>query len=221
MSGRWHGARVAAATDAAIERFRDLGAEIVEISLPHTKYALATYYITAPAEASANLARFDGVRFGLSKTRIAQGDVRANARQGFGPEVKRRIMLGTYALSSGYYDAYYVKAQKVRTLLKADFDAAFTEVDAIIALTSPTVAFRIGTRTDDPVAMYLADIWTIPANMAGIPGIAIPCGFSDEMPVSLQVFTKAFDEATMLKVAHAYEQLLLARASPVTGLTSN
>ena len=198
---------VAAATDAAIERFRELGAEIVEISLPHTKYALATYYITAPAEASANLARFDGVRFGLSKDAGSLKEMYEQTRgEGFGPEVKRRIMLGTYALSSGYYDAYYVKAQKVRTLLKADFDAAFTEVDAIIAPTSPTVAFRIGARTDDPVAMYLADIWTIPANMAGIPGIAIPCGFSDDMPVSLQVFGKAFDEATMLKVAHAYEQ---------------
>ncbi|MCC6705436.1 MAG: Asp-tRNA(Asn)/Glu-tRNA(Gln) amidotransferase subunit GatA [Thermomicrobiales bacterium] len=198
---------VAASTDAAIARFRDLGAEIVEISLPHTKYALATYYITAPAEASANLARFDGVRFGLSKQAGSLRDMYERTRgEGFGPEVKRRIMLGTYALSSGYYDAYYVKAQKVRTLIKADFDAAFKEVDAIVAPTSPTVAFEIGARTDDPVAMYLADIWTIPANMAGIPGVAIPCGFSEGMPVSLQVFGKAFDEATMLKVAHAYEQ---------------
>jgi len=198
---------VAAATDAAIARFRDLGAEIVEISLPHTKYALATYYITAPAEASANLARFDGVRFGLSKQAGSLREMYERTRgEGFGPEVKRRIMLGTYALSSGYYDAYYVKAQKVRTLIKADFDAAFKEVDAIVAPTSPTVAFEIGARTDDPVAMYLADIWTIPANMAGIPGVAIPCGFSEGMPVSLQVFGKAFDEATMLKVAHAYEQ---------------
>lgn len=198
---------VAAATDAAIERFRDLGAEIVEISLPHTKYALATYYITAPAEASANLSRFDGVRFGLSKDAPSLKEMYERTRgEGFGPEVKRRIMLGTYALSSGYYDAYYVKAQKVRTLIKADFDAAFQQVDAIIAPTSPTVAFKIGARTDDPVAMYLADIWTIPANMAGIPGIALPSGFSEGMPVSLQVFGKAFDEATMLKVAHAYEQ---------------
>ena len=198
---------VAAATNAAIARFRDLGAEIVEISLPHTKYALATYYITAPAEASANLARFDGVRFGLSKDAGSLREMYEQTRgEGFGPEVKRRIMLGTYALSSGYYDAYYVKAQKVRTLIKADFDAAFKEVDAIIAPTSPTVAFKIGARTDDPVAMYLADIWTIPANMAGIPGVAIPSGFSEGLPVSLQVFAKAFDEATMLKVAHAYEQ---------------
>jgi aspartyl-tRNA(Asn)/glutamyl-tRNA(Gln) amidotransferase subunit A len=198
---------VAAATDAAIQRFRDLGAEIVEISLPHTKYALATYYITAPAEASANLARFDGVRFGLSNEASSLREMYESTRgEGFGAEVKRRIMLGTYALSSGYYDAYYVKAQKVRTLIKADFDTAFEQVDAIVAPTSPTVAFRIGARTDDPVAMYLADIWTIPANMAGIPGVAIPCGFSDDMPVSLQVFGKAFDEATMLKVAHAYEQ---------------
>ncbi len=198
---------VEAATEAAIERFRSLGAEIVEISLPHTKYALATYYITAPAEASANLARFDGVRFGLSKDAGSLKEMYERTRgEGFGPEVKRRIMLGTYALSSGYYDAYYVKAQKVRTLIKADFDAVFESVDAIIAPTSPTVAFPIGARTDDPVSMYLADIWTIPANMAGIPGVALPSGFSDGMPVSLQVFGKAFDEATMLKVAHAYEQ---------------
>jgi aspartyl-tRNA(Asn)/glutamyl-tRNA(Gln) amidotransferase subunit A len=198
---------VAAATDAAIERYKELGAEIVEISLPHTKYALATYYITAPAEASANLARFDGVRFGLSKEAGSLREMYEKTRgEGFGPEVKRRIMLGTYALSSGYYDAYYVKAQKVRTLIKADFDEAFKQVDAIIAPTSPTVAFGIGARTDDPVAMYLADIWTIPANMAGIPGIAIPSGFSEGLPVSLQVFGKAFDEATVLKVAHAYEQ---------------
>jgi len=197
---------VAAATDAAIDRFRDLGAEIVEISLPHTKYALATYYITAPAEASANLARFDGVRFGLSEESGSLREMYEKTRgEGFGDEVKRRIMLGTYALSSGYYDAYYVKAQKVRTLIKADFEAAFEQVDAILAPTSPTVAFRIGARANDPVAMYLADVWTIPANMAGIPGIAIPCGFSEGMPVSLQVFSKAFDESTMLKVAHAYE----------------
>lgn len=200
-------AGVETAVNAAIERFRDLGAEVVEISLPHTKYALPTYYITAPAEASANLARFDGVRYGLS---IESGSLREmyerTRGEGFGPEVKRRIMLGTYALSSGYYDAYYVKAQKVRTLIKQDFDEAFGRVDAIVAPTSPTVAFPIGARTDDPYQMYLADVWTIPANMAGIPGIAIPCGFSDGLPVSLQVFGKSFDEETVLQVAHAYEQ---------------
>jgi len=198
---------VDAATSAAIDRFRELGAEIIEVSLPHTKYALPTYYITAPAEASANLSRFDGVKYGLSKEASSLRDMYERTRgEGFGAEVKRRIMLGTYALSSGYYDAYYVKAQKVRTLLKKDFDEAFAKVDAIVAPTSPTVAFPIGARTDDPYQMYLADVWTIPANMAGIPGIAIPCGFSEGMPVSLQVFGKAFDEATVLKVAHAYEQ---------------
>src|SRR6478752_3931271 len=198
---------VDAATSAAIDRFRQLGAEIVEVSLPHTKYALPTYYITAPAEASANLSRFDGVKYGLSKEASSLRDMYERTRgEGFGAEVKRRIMLGTYALSSGYYDAYYVKAQKVRTLLKKDFDEAFAKVDVIVAPTSPTVAFKIGARTDDPYQMYLADVWTIPANMAGIPGVAVPCGFSEGMPVSLQVFGKAFDEATVLKVAHAYEQ---------------
>jgi aspartyl-tRNA(Asn)/glutamyl-tRNA(Gln) amidotransferase subunit A len=200
-------AGVETAVNAAIERFRDLGAEVVEVSLPHTKYALPTYYITAPAEASANLARFDGVRYGLSKESNSLKEMYERTRgEGFGPEVKRRIMLGTYALSSGYYDAYYVKAQKVRTLIKQDFDEAFGQVDAIVAPTSPTVAFEIGTRTNDPYQMYLADIWTIPANMAGIPGIAIPCGFSDGLPVSLQVFGKSFDEETVLQIAHAYEQ---------------
>lgn len=200
-------AGVESAVNAAIERFRDLGADVVEVSLPHTKYALPTYYITAPAEASANLARFDGVRYGLSVESGSLKEMYERTRgAGFGPEVKRRIMLGTYALSSGYYDAYYVKAQKVRTLIKQDFDEAFGQVDAIVAPTSPTVAFPIGARTDDPYQMYLADVWTIPANMAGIPGIAIPCGFSDGLPVSLQVFGKSFDEESVLQIAHAYEQ---------------
>jgi aspartyl-tRNA(Asn)/glutamyl-tRNA(Gln) amidotransferase subunit A len=200
-------AGVETAVNAAIERFRDLGAEVVEISLPHTKYALPTYYITAPAEASANLARFDGVRYGLSVESGSLKEMYERTRgEGFGPEVKRRIMLGTYALSSGYYDAYYVKAQKVRTLIKQDFDEAFGQVDAIVAPTSPTVAFPIGARIDDPYQMYLADVFTIPANMAGIPGIAVPCGFSDGLPVSLQVFGKSFDEETVFQIAHAYEQ---------------
>ena len=195
------------AVGAAIDDLRRLGAEIVEVSLPHTEYALATYYIVAPAEASANLARFDGVKYGLS----IQGDTLLESYletrgRGFGAEVKRRIMLGTYALSSGYYDAYYVKAQKVRTLIKRDFDEAFAGVDAIVAPTSPTVAFAIGERATDPIQMYLSDIFTIPANMAGIPGIAIPCGFAHGLPVSLQVMGRAFDEATVLRVAHAYEQ---------------
>jgi len=191
----------------AIAQLEALGAELIPVSLPHTKYALPTYYITAPAEASANLARFDGVKYGLSIEADSLREMYERTRgEGFGPEVKRRVMLGTYALSSGYYDAFYVKAQKARTLLKHDFDEAFTQVDAIVAPTSPTVAFPIGARTDDPYQMYLADVFTIPANMAGIPGIAVPCGFSNGLPVSLQVLGKAFDESTILRIAHAYEQ---------------
>ncbi len=192
---------------AAIAELERLGAELVEVSLPHTSYALATYYIIAPAEASANLARYDGVKYGLSiQEDTLLEDYLQTRGQGFGPEVKRRIMLGTYALSSGYYDAYYVKAQKVRTLIKRDFDEAFEKVDVIAGPTSPTVAFGIGERVDDPIQMYLADIFTIPANMAGIPGVAVPCGFAHGMPVSLQLLGRAFDEATVLRVAHAYEQ---------------
>ncbi len=198
---------VETAVGAAIEDLKALGAEIVPVSLPHTKYALSTYYITAPAEASANLARFDGVRFGLRIDAPTIREMYEQTRgQGFGSEVKRRIMLGTYALSSGYYDAYYVKAQKVRTLIKQDFDRAFEQVDVIVAPTSPTTAFRIGERIEDPYQMYLADVFTIPANMAGIPGISIPCGFSNDMPVGLQFLGQAFDEATLLGIAHAYEQ---------------
>lgn len=198
---------VETAVAIAVEQLKALGAEILPVSLPHTRYALATYYITAPAEASANLARFDGVRYGL---RIDEPTIKKmyeqTRGQGFGSEVKRRIMLGTYALSSGYYDAYYVKAQKVRTLIKQDFDQAFSKVDVIVAPTSPTTAFRIGERIEDPYQMYLADVFTIPANMAGIPGISIPCGFSNAMPVGLQFLGQAFDEATLLGVAHAYER---------------
>ena len=198
---------VSAAVDAAIARIADLGAEIIEVDLPHTEYALPTYYITAPAEASANLSRYDGVKYGLAVEAPTLAETYARTRgEGFGPEVKRRIMLGTYALSSGYYDAYYVKAQKVRTLIKQDFDRAWEKVDAIVAPTSPTVAFPLGARTDDPYQMYLADVFTIPANMAGIPGVAVPCGFSDGLPVSLQVLGPAFAEDTILRVAHAYEQ---------------
>ena len=195
------------ATKAAIAKLEELGAEIVEVSLPHTEYALATYYITAPAEASANLARYDGVRYGNRIEGDDLMDMYLKTRgAGFGPEVKRRIMLGTYALSSGYYDAYYVKAQKVRTLIKQDFDAAFEKVDAIVAPTSPTIAFPSGSRTSDPYQMYLADVFTIPANMAGIPGISVPAGFSEGLPVGLQFLGKAFDEERLLGVAHAYEQ---------------
>jgi len=198
---------VDSAVKASIRQLEDLGAEIVDVSLPNTEYALATYYITAPAEASANLARFDGVKYGLrleEETLVATYE--RTRGTGFGPEVKRRIMLGTYALSSGYYDAYYVKAQKVRTLIKQDFDRAFEQVDVIAAPTSPTVAFSLNSRTNDPYQMYLADVFTIPANMAGIPGISLPCGFSENLPVSLQLLGKTFDERTLLGVAHAYEQ---------------
>ena len=195
------------AVAAAIRRLEELGAELIEVSLPHTEYALLTYYITAPAEASANLARYDGVKYGLS---VEAGSLRETYErtrgEGFGPEVKRRIMLGTYALSSGYYDAYYLKAQKVRTLIKRDFDEAFARVDVSAAPTSPTVAFPIGARTSDPYQMYLADVFTIPANMAGIPGLALPCGFSDGLPVSFQLLGRAFDEATLLRVGAVYER---------------
>jgi aspartyl-tRNA(Asn)/glutamyl-tRNA(Gln) amidotransferase subunit A len=198
---------VEAACAEAVEQLRQLGARIERVSLPHTKYALPTYYIVAPAEASANLARYDGVKYGLTvRSGSLLDSYKATRGRGFGAEVKRRIMLGTYALSSGYYDAYYVKAQKVRTLLKQDFDRAFAEVDVIVAPTSPTVAFKIGERSDDPLQMYLSDVWTIPANMAGIPGVAVPCGFAHGLPVSLQFFGPAFGEATALRAAHAYEQ---------------
>src|SRR6185295_3844300 len=160
---------------------------VEEVSLPHTDYGLATYYIVAPAEASANLARYDGIRYGLH---AGDGDTLARylatRGTGFGAEVKRRIMLGTYALSTGYYDAYYLKAQKVRTLIKGDFDRAFEQYDVLAAPTSPTVAFRIGERVEDPLAMYLSDVCTIPVNLAGLPGISVPCGFADGMPVGLQ-----------------------------------
>jgi aspartyl-tRNA(Asn)/glutamyl-tRNA(Gln) amidotransferase subunit A len=199
--------RVEETVKKAIAELEKLGAEIVPISLPHTEHALATYYIIAPAEASANLARFDGVKYGLSLSQDNLLDTYLETRgKGFGAEVKRRIMLGTYALSSGYYDAYYVQAQKVRTLIKRDFDAAFEKVDVIAAPTSPTVSFQKGARTDDPIQMYISDVFTIPANMAGIPGIAVPCGFVDDLPVSMQFMGRAFDEASILNVAHAYEQ---------------
>jgi aspartyl-tRNA(Asn)/glutamyl-tRNA(Gln) amidotransferase subunit A len=198
---------VEAAVRAAIAEMERLGAIIVPISLPYTKYALATYYIIAPAECSANLSRFDGVKYGYAHQ---AGDLRDSYEltraEGFGPEVKRRIMLGTYALSSGYYDAYYVKAQKTRTLIKRDFDEAFTTVDAIVAATSPTVAFRLGEKVQDPLAMYLNDVLTIPANMAGTPGISLTCGFADGLPIALQVLGPALGEEICLRVAHAYEQ---------------
>jgi aspartyl-tRNA(Asn)/glutamyl-tRNA(Gln) amidotransferase subunit A len=198
---------VESAVRAGVETLRELGAEIVDVSLPSTTRGLATYYIIAPAEASANLARYDGVRYGLS---AGEDELWANYDRtrgsGFGAEVKRRIMLGTYALSAGYYDAYYVKAQQVRTLIKAEFDEVLERVDAILAPTSPTVAFKIGAKVDDPLAMYLNDACTLPVNIAGLPGISVPCGLSGGLPVGLQVIGRAFDEATVLRVADAYER---------------
>ncbi|MBP7689626.1 MAG: Asp-tRNA(Asn)/Glu-tRNA(Gln) amidotransferase subunit GatA [Thermoflexales bacterium] len=193
---------------AAIAVLKSLGAEIREVSLPHTDYGLPVYYIIAPAEASANLARFDSVRYGL---RIDRGDLwetyRATRGEGFGPEVKRRIMLGTYALSTGYYDAYYLKAQKVRTLIKRDYEAAFEQVDVIACPTSPTTAFKIGEKADDPLQMYLSDVFTLNQNLAGICGVSLPCGFDGQgLPIGLQLNGPAFGEAQMLRVAYAYEQ---------------
>jgi aspartyl-tRNA(Asn)/glutamyl-tRNA(Gln) amidotransferase subunit A len=186
-----------------------LGCEIVPVSLPHTEYAIPAYYIVATAEASANLARYDGVRYGF-RARAAKtlAEMYRETRDGgFGMEVKRRIMLGTYALSAGYYDAYYLKAQKVRTLLTRDFDETFKKVDVIAAPTAPTPAFKLGEKVDDPLAMYLADIYTVTANLAGIPGISVPCGENHEkLPIGLQLFARHFDEATLLRVAHAYER---------------
>lgn len=197
------------AVEAAIQKLASLGCEIVEVSLPHTPYAVPAYYIVATAEASSNLARFDGVRYGhRSKEARTLGDMYRKSRdEGFGAEVKRRIMLGTYALSAGYYDAYYLKAQKVRTLLTQDFEQAFKKVDAIVTPTSPTAAFKLGEKVDDPLAMYLADIYTVTADLAGIPGISVPCGeTSEKLPIGLQILGKHFDEATILRVAHAYEK---------------
>jgi aspartyl-tRNA(Asn)/glutamyl-tRNA(Gln) amidotransferase subunit A len=195
--------------EAAIQKLASLGCEIVEVSLPHTEYAIPTYYIVATAEASSNLARFDGVRYGYraGDARTLSEMYRRTRDQGFGAEVKRRIMLGTYALSAGYYDAYYLKAQRVRTLLARDFEDAFKKVDAIVTPTSPTAAFRLGEKVDDPLAMYLADIYTVTADLAGIPGISVPCGETREkLPIGLQILGKHFDEATILRLSHAYEQ---------------
>jgi aspartyl-tRNA(Asn)/glutamyl-tRNA(Gln) amidotransferase subunit A len=195
------------AVRAGIGVMEGLGAEIVEVSLPSTDHGLATYYIITPAEASANLARYDGVRYGLSAgSDDLMENYLATRGAGFGPEVKRRIILGTYALSAGYYDAYYLKAQQVRTLIKAEFDAVLSTVDALLAPTSPSVAFKIGSKTDDPLLMYLNDACTLPVNIAGLPGISVPCGLSDGLPVGFQVIGRAFDEATVLRVADAYQR---------------
>jgi aspartyl-tRNA(Asn)/glutamyl-tRNA(Gln) amidotransferase subunit A len=200
---------VKAAVEAALRKFEDLGAELVEISLPHTPHAIAAYYIIACAEASANLARFDGVRYGLrvdGSTPLAMYSRTRGA--GFGSEVKRRIILGTYVLSSGYYDAYYVRAQKVRTLIRRDFLEAFKTVDAIVTPTAPTPAFKVGEKASDPLQMYLSDIFTISCNLAGICGISVPCGFASapRLPIGLQLLGRPFEEETILKMAAAYEQ---------------
>jgi aspartyl-tRNA(Asn)/glutamyl-tRNA(Gln) amidotransferase subunit A len=193
----------------AVAALEGAGAEIVDVSLPHTDYAMAAYYIIAPAEASANLARYDGIRYGhASRGDDVLANYRATRGEGFGAEVKRRIMIGTYALSAGYYDAYYLKAQKVRTLIKGDFDAAFERgIDALVAPTSPFVAWPLGAKLADPVAMYLADACTLPVNMAGLPGIAVPCGLADGLPVGLQLIGPAWSEPRLLRLARAYEGL--------------
>jgi aspartyl-tRNA(Asn)/glutamyl-tRNA(Gln) amidotransferase subunit A len=199
---------VKTAVDTAVKQLEKLGAEIVEISLPHTDYAAATYYIIAPAEASANLARFDGIRYGARVDGTDPIELYCRTRgAGFGAEVKRRIILGTYVLSSGYYDAYYLRAQKVRTLIRNDFLKAFEKVDAIVTPTTPTAAFKIGEKFDDPLQMYLCDVFTLACNLAGICGISIPCGFTKnpKLPIGLQLLGRPFGEETLLKIARAYE----------------
>ncbi|HTY88596.1 MAG TPA: Asp-tRNA(Asn)/Glu-tRNA(Gln) amidotransferase subunit GatA [Candidatus Acidoferrum sp.] len=200
---------VKAAVESAIKQLEKLGAELVEISLPHTDYAAATYYIIAPAEASANLARFDGIRYGARVDGADPTELYCRTRgAGFGAEVKRRIILGTYVLSSGYYDAYYLRAQKVRTLIRNDFLRAFEKVEAIVTPTSPTAAFKIGEKSDDPLQMYLCDVYTLACNLAGICGISLPCGFTREpkLPIGLQLLSRPWGEDRLLKIAHAYEQ---------------
>ena len=199
---------VAATLRKALARFEELGATVEETSLPHTMYALAVYYILAPSEASANLARYDGVKYGYSSQDAGSmwEAMEETKQHGFGPEVKRRIMLGTYALSAGYYDAYYLKAQKVRTLISREFQEAFQKYDVLVAPTSPTVAFRLGEKVEDPVQMYLSDICTIPINIAGIPAMSIPAGFVDGLPVGMQIMGRPLGEETILRAAHAYEQ---------------
>jgi len=201
-------AEVAAAIRTAISKLEELGARVEwEVSLPHTPYALAVYYIIAPSEASANLARYDGVKYGFSYQADSMWEALEKTREyGFGAEVKRRIMLGTYALSAGYYDAYYLKAQKVRTLIRREFDQAFEKYDALVTPTSPTVPFKIGEKVDDPLQMYLSDVCTLPINIAGLPAISIPAGFADELPIGMQIIGKPFSEETILKIAYAYEQ---------------
>ncbi|HVO63052.1 MAG TPA: Asp-tRNA(Asn)/Glu-tRNA(Gln) amidotransferase subunit GatA [Terriglobales bacterium] len=205
-------AEVRAAVETAIQKLASLGCEVLPISLPHTQYAIPTYYIIATAEASSNLARYDGVRYGHRASGVRSlSDMYERTRdEGFGAEVKRRIMLGTYVLSAGYYDAYYLKAQRVRTLLARDFEEAFKKVDAIVTPTSPTAAFKLGEKTEDPLAMYLADVYTVTADLVGIPGISVPCGETREkLPIGLQILGRHFDERTILRLAHIFEKASL------------
>jgi aspartyl-tRNA(Asn)/glutamyl-tRNA(Gln) amidotransferase subunit A len=224
LTGEGIEAGVADAFSATIKLAESLGASVDEVSLAHVEHAISAYYLIAPAEASSNLARFDGVRYGLR----VEGDgslistYETTRAQGFGAEVKRRIMLGTYALSSGYYDAYYGRAQKVRTLIARDFDAAFERFDVVVTPTSPSVAFRLGERTDDPLSMYLSDVCTVPMSLAGLPAISIPCGRADGLPVGFQIAGPAFSENRLLEIAHALEQAIgfdgsEAIAPPVNG----
>jgi len=202
-------AEVAAAIRDAVARLEESGVSADwEVSLPHTRYALAAYYIIAPSEASANLARYDGVKYGFSAQEAdSMFDAMEKTRQyGFGPEVKRRIMLGTYALSAGYYDAWYLKAQRIRTIIRREFDRAFEKFDALVTPTSPTVPFKIGEKVDDPLQMYLSDVCTLPINIAGLPAISIPAGFADGLPIGMQIIGKPFSEETLLKIAHAFQQ---------------
>jgi aspartyl-tRNA(Asn)/glutamyl-tRNA(Gln) amidotransferase subunit A len=200
-------AEVAASVKAAIAQMEALGAEVIEISLPHTEYAVPVYYLLAPAEASANLSRFDGIRYGPREGQDSLLDVYVQTRgERFGPEVKRRIMLGTYALSAGYYDAYYAQAQKVRTLMQQDFTRAFERVDVIAAPVAPSTALKFGEHTDDPLAMYLEDVFTLPANLAGVPGLTFPVGFDGAgLPVGMQLMAASFHEETLFEVAGCYQ----------------
>lgn len=196
------------AVDNAVKRLADVGAEVVEIDFPHLDYAVSTYYLLAPAEASSNLARYDGVRYGHRADTDTLIEMYEKTRsEGFGMEVKRRIIIGTYALSSGYYDAYYLRAQQMRTLIRQDFISAFENCDVIITPTTPTTAFAFGEKVDNPLQMYLNDIYTIPANLAGLPGVSVPCGMLNGLPIGLQILGQAFDEKTILRVAHTYEQV--------------
>jgi len=200
---------VTTAIRAAITKLEELGANVDwEVSLSHTPYALAAYYIIAPSEASANLARYDGVKYGYSyqETDKMWQAMEKTRQYGFGAEVKRRIMLGTYALSAGYYDAWYLKAQRVRTLIRQEFDEAFSRFDALVTPTSPSVPFKIGEKVDDPLQMYLSDVCTLPINIAGLPAISIPAGFAHGLPIGMQIIAKPFAEETILKIAHAFQQ---------------